>query len=67
MPYISTAERIGVEKGIAQRIEQEKTIVAKRLLAEGVEPVFIAKITDLPLLKIKEFQVITNSSRSLCR
>lgn len=52
MPYISTAERIGLEKGI----EKEKIIVAQRLLAEGVELVFIAKITDLPLWRIKEIQ-----------
>ncbi len=72
MPYISTAERLGMErgiekgieqgiergiqKGIAKGIEKEKIIVAQRLLAEGVEPVFIAKITDLSLLQIKEFQ-----------
>jgi len=64
MPYISTAEKIGIEKGIEQGIEQgietgiEKGKIedAKAMLAEGCDPVFVAKITKLPLEKIKELQ-----------
>jgi recombination-promoting nuclease RpnB len=52
-----------VEKEImslAEKIEQKGRTdamheVAKRMLAEGSDPVFVAKVTKLPLNKIKEF------------
>lgn len=44
------------QKGIKQGIEKEKMIIATRLLAEGVESVFIAKITDLSLSQIEELK-----------
>lgn len=60
MPYISTAERLGTEKGkkegIKEGIEKEKNIVATRLLSTGATPAFVKKITGLPLAKIKAIQ-----------
>ena len=51
---------------LAQRFEQkgikkEKTIIAIRLLAEGVEPVFIARIAELSLHQIEELKKNTSS------
>jgi len=40
----------------AEGVQQEKIIIAKRLLAEGAEISFISKITELPLDKIKELK-----------
>ena len=88
MPYISTAEQIGIDKGLeqgkvlgleqgkVQGLEQgrvqgrvqglehgkvlgefnEKMKTAQAMLAEGCEPVFIAKITQLSLQQIQELQ-----------
>jgi hypothetical protein len=61
MPYISTAEKLGIKKGIELGIEQgmergikrEKFIIAKRLLSEGVDPAFITKITELTLEEVE--------------
>jgi predicted transposase/invertase (TIGR01784 family) len=65
MPYISTAEKLGIKKGIELGIEQgmergieqgikrEKIIIAKRLLSEGVDPAFITKITELTLEEVE--------------
>lgn len=52
MPYISTAERIGIEKGI----EKTTIEIAQRLLAENTPLVLIAKVTGLSVQKIKELQ-----------
>jgi hypothetical protein len=38
----------------AEGMEQEKVIITKRLLSVGAEIDFVAKITELPLEKIKE-------------
>ena len=50
----------GIQQGIQQEvekgIEQEKIIIAERLLSEGAEISFIAKITNLSLAKIKELK-----------
>lgn len=40
------------QKGIEKGMQKEKIIVASRMLEEGVEPVFIAKITGLALSEI---------------
>jgi len=44
----------GLEKGLEQGLEQGKLEVAKRLLMEGVEALFVAKVTGLPLAQIEE-------------
>lgn len=60
MPYITNAERFGLErglaKGIAQGVEKEKVIVAQRLLSEQASLLFIQKITNLSITRIKEIQ-----------
>lgn len=60
MPYISTAERLGIEKGIQQGIEQgieqEKMIVAERLILKNITETLIAEITDLSLEQIKKIK-----------
>jgi len=48
MPYISSAERFGMEKGIEK--------VAKHMLEEGLKPALIKKTTGLSLIKIKKLQ-----------
>ncbi len=48
MPYISSAERFGMEKGIE--------IVAKHMLEEGAKIAFIKKTTGLSLARIKKLQ-----------
>jgi hypothetical protein len=57
MPYISTAEKLGIKKGIElgmeRGINQERFIIAKRLLWEGVDPAFIAKITELTFNEVE--------------
>jgi hypothetical protein len=52
MAYITSAERFGMEKGI----QQEKIIIAEKLLAEKVDLEFIAKITQLSLQEIRKLQ-----------
>jgi len=68
MPYITFAERYGmeigiekgikkgIEKGIEQGIEREKDLIAKRMLLEGIEIAFIAKITELSPTYIQKLQ-----------
>lgn len=48
----------GIQKGMQKGVQQRNIEIAERLLKEGVEPAFIAKITELPLFKIKELQEI---------
>lgn len=57
MRYITTAERIGIERGIEKGVEKEKFEIVKRLLTEGVELTFIARITGLSLKQIKALQL----------
>lgn len=56
MPYITFAERYGMEKGIERGIEQGMDIVAKKMLLEGVEIAFIAKMTELSPAHIQKLQ-----------
>jgi predicted transposase/invertase (TIGR01784 family) len=46
----------GIQQGMQQGVEQRNIEIAMRLLEEGVEVEFIAKITELPLFKIRELQ-----------
>lgn len=48
MPYISTAERLGIEK--------EKIATAQRMLAAGSDIKFILKVTQLSIAKINELR-----------
>lgn len=52
MPYISTAEKIGIEKGIEKKALED----AQAMLHEGCDPAFIAKITQLTIEQIKALQ-----------
>ena len=56
MPYITTAEQIGFEKGELKGKLDGKFEVAKEMLSEGCDPAFISKITKLPIEKIREIQ-----------
>ena len=49
-------EEIGEKKGKKKGKKEEKMTIACRLLAEGVEPVFIARITELSLSQIEELR-----------
>ncbi|WZY01661.1 hypothetical protein NSQ26_06370 [Bacillus sp. FSL W7-1360] len=46
----------GIEEGIEKGIEKERTETAKRMLLEGAEGAFIAKVTQLPLEKVQELK-----------
>lgn len=46
----------GMEQGMEQGMEKALLTIAKRLLLEGSDLSFIAKITELPLDKIIELQ-----------
>jgi len=52
MPYISNAEKFGMEKGIVQG----KLEVAKHLIEDGVKPAIIERATGFSLAKIKKLQ-----------
>lgn len=52
---MTIAEQL-VEQGLEKGMEKEKQIIAERLLSEGIELDFIAKITKLPLEKIKDLK-----------
>ena len=60
MPYISTAERLGIEKGLKEGLKEgvKKGVerVALRLLSEGEKPTYVKKITGLPINRIKALQ-----------
>jgi predicted transposase/invertase (TIGR01784 family) len=53
MPYITSIERMGIEKGR----EEERKEIAKRLLLQGVSVETIAQATDLTLEQIQQIQV----------
>ncbi len=64
MPYVSSAEKFGMEKGreqekleSAKNLLKEKKEIAKRMLTEGSDLVFIEKVTKLPLATIKDLQI----------
>ena len=46
-------EEIGVQKGI----EQGKIDVARKMLSEGMDIATAAKLTDLPVDKVKQIKV----------
>lgn len=52
MTMTERLERRGVEKSIARGVKK----VALRMLKEGVELVFIAKLTQLSITKIQQWQ-----------
>jgi predicted transposase YdaD len=60
MPYITSVERLGMEKGIAQGveqgIEQGKQEIVINMLREGLELVLIAKLSGLSVEQIQRLQ-----------
>ena len=68
MTFAEQMEQRGIQKGIhqgkqqgkqegkAKGIEQGKQDIALRMLNEGVELAFIAKVTDLSLADLKRLQ-----------
>ena len=53
---ILEGEAKGKQEGKAKGIEQGKQDIALRMLNEGVELAFIAKVTDLSLADLKRLQ-----------
>ena len=43
----------GIEQGIEQGARIQATAIAKKLLAQGMEPAQIAAITELPLAEVE--------------
>ncbi|MHB1947494.1 MAG: Rpn family recombination-promoting nuclease/putative transposase [Gammaproteobacteria bacterium] len=58
---LQEGRRKGLQEGRQEGRQEEKFEIARKLLAENVDPVFIVKITGLPLVIIREMQ-ITNSN-----
>ena len=56
MPYVTSAERIGMKRGREQGWQEGTGQVAKELLANNMEISFVKKVTGLPLEKIKALQ-----------
>ena len=56
MPYISTAERIGMEKGMKKGIDKGIHIVALNLLEQGSDVDFVTKVTKLPLDEVNRLK-----------
>jgi predicted transposase/invertase (TIGR01784 family) len=57
MPYITSIEKMGIEKGREEGREEERKEIAKRLLLQGVPVETIAQATDLTLEQIQLIQV----------
>ena len=53
MTLSGRTERDGFQKGV----EERNITIAKKLLASGTDPKFVAYITDLSLNKVHELQV----------
>lgn len=58
MPYISSAERLGMKKGMAEGIEEATMKIALKLIQEGADIKLIAKVTGLKLAKVKALKGI---------
>jgi predicted transposase/invertase (TIGR01784 family) len=56
MPYITSIEKMGIEKGREEGREEERKEIAKRLLLQGVSVETIAQATDLTLEQIRQIQ-----------
>jgi hypothetical protein len=56
VPYITSAERIGIAKGKKEGRYEEKLEVAKSLLSNGVDPKIVEKSTRLSHKKIQELK-----------
>lgn len=56
MTYISSAERLGIEKGIKQGLEQSKQKIAKKLIQHGIKLSVINKATGLSMAKLREIE-----------
>lgn len=56
MPYISNAEKFGMEKGMEKGVAKGKLEVAKHLLEQGIKPAVIIKATGFSSAKIKKLQ-----------
>lgn len=56
MPYISTAERIGREKGVKEGEEKGKNEIARKMLEDGMDVKLIARYTGLSVKEIESLK-----------
>jgi hypothetical protein len=60
MSYVTSFERLSREEGLQQGLQQgrnkERYEMAKNLLAEGLSPGFVKKVTRLPDLNLTELK-----------
>ena len=57
MKYVTTIERMGIEKGFEQGREEEKQAIALNLMRQGISMEMIAQATGLTLTQLQEMQV----------
>ncbi|MEB3294331.1 MAG: hypothetical protein VKJ24_14325 [Synechococcales bacterium] len=56
MPYVTSIEQMGIQKGTEQGREEERKAIARNLLREGFPLDTIARTTGLSLKQLQELQ-----------
>ena len=56
MPYITSTEQMGIEKGIEKGREEERRSLALKMLQENIPLDMIARITDLTIAQLQQLQ-----------
>lgn len=56
MPYITSIEQMGIEKGIEKGREEERRSLALKMLQENIPLDMIARITDLTIAQLQQLQ-----------
>jgi hypothetical protein len=71
MPYVTSIERMGIERGIEQGIErgieqgiergkdEQRQAIARKMLAQNISLETIAELTELPLERVRQLQADT--------
>jgi predicted transposase/invertase (TIGR01784 family) len=54
----------GIEKGIEKGAHSQTLTIAAKLLAEGLEPAWIASITSLPVAEIERLKASQQAAKS---
>jgi predicted transposase YdaD len=56
MPYVTSIERMGIEKGIEKGREEERQAIALNLLRQGISVEAIAQATGLTIAQLQQLQ-----------
>jgi predicted transposase YdaD len=60
MPYITSVEQIGYDRGEVEGKEKERQAIAVNLMRQGISIEMISQATGLTMVQLQEMQVQLN-------